>query len=335
MKSEIKDISPTKKNIEIEVLAEEFDSFCQEALKELAKELELPGFRKGMVPESLAKEKIGENSILSLAAENAIKKNWIDFFRQTDLEIVSQPIINIIKLARGNPFVFSAEVDVLTDIKLPDIEALAKSIKKDEEIKVEQAEIDEAILWLQQSRAKFEDKQGKAEKGDWAEITLNNKDKDSFILGKGHYLDDKILGMEPGEEKEVEVNNTKVKIKLDSLKKVKMPEINDEWAKTLGGFPSLEALKESIEQGIKQEKDIALKQKKRIEFLEKIAAKTKVETPESLVKREAQGLMENLESRVNAELGISLEEYLAQVKKPKSKLKKSLRKLEKTGCVIF
>jgi len=211
MKSEIKDISPTKKNIEIEVLAEEFDSFCQEALKELAKELELPGFRKGMVPESLAKEKIGENSILSLAAENAIKKNWIDFFRQTDLEIVSQPIINIIKLARGNPFVFSAEVDVLTDIKLPDIEALAKSIKKDEEIKVEQAEIDEAILWLQQSRAKFEDKQGKAEKGDWAEITLNNKDKDSFILGKGHYLDDKILGMEPGEEKEVEVNNTKVK----------------------------------------------------------------------------------------------------------------------------
>jgi len=57
MKSEIKDISPTKKNIEIEVLAEEFDSFCQEALKELAKELELPGFRKGMVPESLAKEK--------------------------------------------------------------------------------------------------------------------------------------------------------------------------------------------------------------------------------------------------------------------------------------
>ncbi len=327
MKSEIKDISPTKKNIEIEVLAEEFDSFCQEALKELAKELELPGFRKGMVPESLAKEKIGENSILSLAAENAIKKNWIDFFRQTDLEIVSQPIINIIKLARGNPFVFSAEVDVLTDIKLPDIEALAKSIKKDEEIKVEQAEIDEAILWLQQSRAKFEDKQGKAEKGDWAEITLNNKDKDSFILGKGHYLDDKILGMEPGEEKEVEVNNTKVKIKLDSLKKVKMPEINDEWAKTLGGFPSLEALKESIEQGIKQEKDIALKQKKRIEFLEKIAAKTKVETPESLVKREAQGLMENLESRVNAELGISLEEYLAQVKKTKEQVEKEFEKI--------
>jgi len=106
-----------------------------------------------------------------------------------------------------------------------------------------------------------------------------------------------------------------------------MPEINDEWAKTLGGFPSLEALKESIEQGIKQEKDIALKQKKRIEFLEKIAAKTKVETPESLVKREAQGLMENLESRVNAELGISLEEYLAQVKKTKEQVEKEFEKI--------
>jgi len=80
MKSEIKDITPTKKNIEIEVSAEEFDVFCQEALKEMAKELELSGFRKGMVPEAMAKEKIGENSVLSLAAEKAIKKNWVDFF---------------------------------------------------------------------------------------------------------------------------------------------------------------------------------------------------------------------------------------------------------------
>ncbi len=327
MKSEIKDITPTKKNIEIEVSAEEFDVFCQEALKEMAKELELPGFRKGMVPEAMAKEKIGENSVLSLAAEKAIKKNWVDFFQQTNLEIVSQPIISILKLARGNPFVFSAEVDVLADILLPDVAAIAKSINKDEEIKVEQAEIEEAILWLQQSRAKFENKQGKAEKGDWVEITLNDKDKDSFILGKGHYLEDEILGMEPGQEKEAEVNGNKTKVRLDFLKKVQMPEINDEWAKSLGEFSSLEALKKNIEEGIKQEKEIALRQKKRIEFLEKMAAKTKVELPETLVKREAQGLMKNLENRVNAELGISLEEYLAQVKKTKEQVEKEFEKI--------
>jgi trigger factor len=329
MKSEIKDISPTKKSIEIEISAEEFDSFCSQALKELIKELELPGFRKGMVPEALAKEKIGENYILSCASEMAIKQGWTDFFKQTDLEIVSQPVINILKMAKDNPFVFSAEVDVLKEIKLPDIHAIARSIKK-EEVKVEGKEIDEAILWLQQSRAKLEDKQGKAEAGDFAEITLDDINKDGFILGKGHHvknLEENLLGMEDGQEKEFDSEGKKIKVKLDSLKKIQLPEINDEWAKTLGDFKDLESLKKNVEEGIKQEKDIALRQKKRIEFLEKVSAKSKVEMPETLVKREAEGLMDNLENRVKRELGIGFDDYLVQTKKTKDQVEKEFEKM--------
>ena len=329
MKSEIKDVSPTKKNIEIEIPAEEFDAFCKESLKELTKELELPGFRKGMVPESIAKEKINENHVLSYAAETAIRKGWADFLKQTDLEIVSQPVINIIKMAKGNPFVFSAEVDVLKEIKLPDISAIAKSIKK-EEVKVEQKEIDEAMLWLQQSRARLEDKEGKAEKGDFAEITLDDKNKDGFILGKGHHvknLEENLLGMEKGQEKEFDSESGKVKVRLDSLKKIQMPEINDEWAKTIGDFKDLEALKKSAEEGIKQEKDIALRQRKRIEFLEKISGKSRVETPETLVKREAEGLMDNLQNRVKREMGIGFEDYLVQTKKTKDQVEKEFEKI--------
>ncbi|MDD5555177.1 MAG: trigger factor [Candidatus Pacebacteria bacterium] len=329
MKSEIKEISPTKKIIEIEIPAEEFDAFCQEALKELIKELEFPGFRKGMVPESIAKEKINENHILSYAAETAINRGWTDFLKQTDLEIVSQPIINILKMAKGNPFVFSAEAEVLKEIKLPDIKAVAKSIKK-EEANVEAKDVDEAIHWLRQSRAKLEDKEGAAEKGDFAEITLDNKNKDGFILGKGHHvknLEENLLGMEKNQEKEFDSEGGKIKVRLDSLKKVQLPEINDEWAKTLGDFQNLEALRKSAEEGIRQEKDIALRQKKRMELLEKIGAKTKVEIPETLIKKEIEGMMDNLKARIKRELGIGFEDYLAQVKKTQDQVSKEFEKM--------
>ncbi|MDD3170630.1 MAG: trigger factor [Candidatus Pacebacteria bacterium] len=329
MKSEIKEISPTKKIIEIEIPAEEFDAFCQEALKELIKELEFPGFRKGMVPESIAKEKINENHILSYAAETAINQGWTDFLKQTDLEIVSQPIINILKMAKGNPFVFSAEAEVLKEIKLPDIKAVAKSIKK-EEANVEAKDVDEAIHWLRQSRAKLEDKEGAAEKGDFAEITLDNKNKDGFILGKGHHvknLEENLLGMEKNQEKEFDSEGGKIKVRLDSLKKVQLPEINDEWAKTLGDFQNLEALRKSAEEGIRQEKDIALRQKKRMELLEKIGAKTKVEIPETLIKKEIEGMMDNLKARIKRELGIGFEDYLAQVKKTQDQVSKEFEKM--------
>lgn len=329
MKKEIKEISPTKKIIEIEIPAEEFDSFCQEALKELTKELELPGFRKGMVPESIAKEKINENHVLSYAAETAINRGWTDFLKQTDLEIVSQPIINVLKMAKGNPFVFSAEAEVLKEIKLPDIKAIAKSIKK-EEASVEAKDVDEAILWLQQSRAKLEDKEGAAEKGDFAEITLDDKNKDGFILGKGHHvknLEESLLGMEKNQEKEFDSEGGKVKVRLDSLKKVQLPEINDEWAKTLGDFQDLEALRKSAEEGIRQEKDVALRQKKRMELLEKIGAKTKVEIPETLIKKETEGMMDNLKNRTKRELGIDFEDYLVQVKKTQDQVSKEFEKM--------
>ncbi|MDD5752657.1 MAG: trigger factor, partial [Candidatus Pacebacteria bacterium] len=204
MEIKVKDVSNTKKKIEIEINAEEFNVFYDKAFKLMTKELEMPGFRKGMVPESMAKEKINENNVLNYAAELIINEKWSEYLKETDLEIVSQPVIDVIKVAKDNPFVFSAEVETLKDIDLPDFKAIAKTIKK-QEVKVEEKEINDAITWLQQSRAIFKDKEGAVETGDFVEITLfeNEKEqKDGFIVGKGHELDTVLINMNPGEEKE-------------------------------------------------------------------------------------------------------------------------------------
>jgi len=319
MKTEIKDVSSTKKKVQIEINAQEFNVFYEKALKEMIKELEMPGFRKGMVPESIAKEKISENNILGYGAELAVKEKWDEFLETTDLEIISQPAIEVMKVAKDNEFIFSAEVEVLSEITLPDYISIAKSINK-EKAEVSEKEIEDALKWLQQSRAKFLDKQGPVEKGDYIEITVvNNNLKDAFIVNEG----ESFIGMAINEEKQV--NDSKIRV--DAIKKVELPEINDELAKVLGKFDSLESLKNNIKEGIQQEKDIALKQKQRGEALEKIADKTKIEVPESLIQRECLGLINNLQNRVKNELNISFEEYLAQTKKTKEQVEQEFRKI--------
>lgn len=319
MKTEIKDVSSTKKKVQIEINAQEFNVFYEKALKEMIKELEMPGFRKGMVPESIAKEKISENNILGYGAELAVKEKWDEFLETTDLEIISQPAIEVMKVAKDNEFIFSAEVEVLSEITLPDYISIAKSINK-EQVEVSEKEIEDALKWLQQSRAKFLDKQGPVEKGDYIEITVvNNNLKDAFMVNEG----ESFINMNINEEKQV--NDSKIRV--DAIKKVELPEINDELAKTLGKFDTLESLKNNIKEGIQQEKDIALKQKQRGEALEKIADKTKIEVPESLIQRECSGLINNLQNRVKNELNISFEEYLAQTKKTKEQVEQEFRKI--------
>ncbi len=147
MKYEIKEISGTKKKIETELTAEEFDVFYAEALREFAREVELPGFRKGKAPEKMVEEKINSADLLSEAAEHTIRHSWGKILTETNLEAVSAPHVEIIKVAKGNPFVFNIEVEVLPEIKLPDIRSIANGVKK-ENVKVETKEVEDTLNWL-------------------------------------------------------------------------------------------------------------------------------------------------------------------------------------------
>jgi len=342
MKYEIKETSKTKRTVEVELTVEEFSTYYMSALKEFSKEAELPGFRKGKAPEKMIEEKVNPSSLLSEAAEYAIRDNWIKILKESKLEAVSQPNVQIIKLAKDNPFVFTLEVDILPEIKLPDLKSISKDIKK-EEIKVDNSEIEDAIRWLRQSRAKFSAKETEIEKEDLVEVSYvtdladDKEKKDRFVVGKAHYLqgmDDALIGMKRGEEKEFETENPqdkkakiKVKVKVIEVKKVELPELTDEWVKSLGQFDNIEALKDDIKKGITQEKEIALKQAQREQAIKILLGKTSFDAPESLVKREAEGMIENLKQRVVQEMGCAFEQYLEQVKKKEEDIVKDFNKV--------
>ena len=138
--------------------------------------------------------------------------------------------------------------------------------------------------------------------------------KDKFILGEGGFMpgfEDNIVGMKDGDEKTFVVKfpensprkdlagkEAEFKVKMISVQKMELPEINDEFAKQMGAFDTLVALKESVKTGITAEKTEQEKQRKRGEILEKIAVKAKFEMPEAMVEYEKERLLEDLKNRV-------------------------------------
>ncbi|MDD5098340.1 MAG: trigger factor [Candidatus Pacebacteria bacterium] len=344
MKYEIKEISTTRKKVEVELNAEEFSTYYMSALKNFVKDVELHGFRKGKAPDDMVESKVSPADLLSEASEYAIRDTWIKILKESKIEAVSQPNVQITKAAKDNPFIFTIEIDVLPDIKLPDLKTIGKDFKK-EEIKVDESEIEDAIRWLRQSRAKFTVKETEAEKDDMVEISFvtdikDDKEKqDRFVLGKEHYIkgmDEALMGAKKGEEKEFETINPqdkkekiKIKVKVIEVKKVELPEFTDEWVKTLGKFDSIEALKTDIKKGITEEKEMAQKQKKREDVIKKLLEKTSFEVPESMAKREADHMISSLKQRITQELGISFEQYLEQIKKKEDEIIKDFEGIAK------
>src|SRR3989344_3403990 len=113
-----KDLGNSKIEIQASVDADEFVLFFQQAVLEAQKNLELPGFRKGMVPEKRVIEEIGEDHIMLEAAEHVIARHWGHIIKEADIEPVGRPEVTITKLAKGNPLEFKLTISVLEKVEL-------------------------------------------------------------------------------------------------------------------------------------------------------------------------------------------------------------------------
>lgn len=144
-----------------EAPCDDFDKAYVKTLSELKQQAEIDGFRKGFAPEKILIEKIGERKILEEAAEELIQKTYFEILEKNNLEIIGQPEIHILKIAKGNPLEFKIIVAILPEVKLPDYKKISKQVfEKKEEIKIEEKEIKER---LEQLKNALEAKSGKKE----------------------------------------------------------------------------------------------------------------------------------------------------------------------------
>src|SRR3989344_5467446 len=337
--------------IDFELDEQEFQKHIDKALLHLKEHVKIDGFRKGHVPEKMVEEKVGNENLLMEAGDLAVKESYTKFIKDLSLqegntlEPIGQPEVQILKIAKGSPFLFKMKISVLPEIKLPDYKGLASRVKA-QKIAVDEKDIIDALNYLQRSRAKFSQEDRPAQAKDFIEIEYKNENinngkevKDKFILGEGGFMkdfEDNLIGMKAGEEKEFMAkfpdntpnrelagNESQFKVKMALVQKMELPEINDEFAKSLGAFDNLVVLKENIKEGITIEKQEGEKQRKRGEILNNILQKIDFDLPEKMVEYEEKRLFEDFKDQIAQNAKMDFDEYLTSIKKSEDEIKKS------------
>ena len=355
MEIKINSLQKSKKEIIASLNQKDLLPFKEEALKELNKDLQINGYRLGKAPLSIAENHLPSLKVYEKMASLAIEQIYPKIIKEKKIQAIGYPSINITKIIPDQEVEFKAEVSVIPHIEMPDYQEIIKKIPKakKETLVIEEKEIEQAFIWLQNSRASLEKVNRPAKKEDIVTIDYqikedknlieNGEDKDySFILGKGNFIpgfEDNLIGMKSGEEKKFELvvpkdwaqknlQNKKLTINV-SLKEIKtkqLPSLDDKFAQSVGKFKSLEDLKKNIREGLLLEKKQKETEKWRLEALEKITTETKADLPEILVQNEIEKMIEELKAQLD-KMQLPFEKYLEQIKKDEKELRKELQEL--------
>lgn len=344
MKVSIQKFPQSKIEVTVEVSVEKFKAFQDQAFLSLTRELQIKGFRKGKIPSEIAEREIDSMEILDEAARKCIQEVYFEIISKENLEILGAPEIEILKLAPGNPFSFKIKVWTMPEVRLPDCRVIASRVKR-KKISVDGQEVEGALQRLRKSRARLSQKSGPAERDDFVEIEYSSPQieqgrtyKDSFILGEGHFIpgfEEKIMGMKNDDEREflLPADNLKVaipakevvfRVKMKSVQSRSLPELSDDFARTLGRFENLAALKGGIKEGINAEKEMAEFQRIRNEVLGLVCQDAQLDIPEILILREQKNMFDNLKTTLPETLKISFEDYLNRTRKTETEIKDSL-----------
>ncbi len=349
MRTEVKKLPKSEVEILVELDPTEWGKFIDEAAKDLAREVKIEGFRPGMAPKELVEQKVGQGKILEAAADLAVRRSYLKILDENKIDAIGQPQIQILKVAPANPFEFKIKTAVLPEVKLGDYKKIARADKPQskDKIKVEAKEVQESLDWLQKSRTKYATVVRPAQLGDRIEIDFTAKQNGQLIeggesknhpliLGEGRFVpgfEDNLAGLKEKEEKQFSLlfpedfkpeklagQLVDFSVKVNLVQEPQVPEFNDDFAKSLGNFENLAALKANVEEGIAMEKEQKVKEAWRAKTLQAIVKKSDVELPEILVQGELNKIMEEFKGNI-AQMGMELGTYLANIKKTEEQLR--------------
>lgn len=350
----IKKLEDSKVEIQGSIKWDDWKRLLDEAVKEASKEIKIEGFRPGKAPREIVEKKIGKEAILNSAAEKAISKDYPKIIEKESIESISSPQIKINVLEEGKDIEYVAITAVMPKVKIGswkgDVEKVNKEFSK-KKIEITDNELEKELEKLANSRAKLITVKREAKKGDSVQVDFKvirdgapieggTATDHSLVLGNNVFIpgfEDEVSGMKEGEEKSFELEfpeeyhekslagkkaNFEVKMKL--VQKRETPEINDDFAKSLGEFKKLDDLKNNIKEGLIKEREARVKENRRGEITEKLIEKIEVKLPEILIHEELHKMIHELEAQVQ-QMGMQLDQYLDQMKKTREDLEADWR----------
>jgi trigger factor len=313
VKSTVEKLSPTRVRINVEVPFTELQGDFDQAFKELAKTIRMPGFRPGKVPVKLLESRIDKQAMLDQVVGEAVPARYSEAVASSEVQPLGQPEIEVTNKEYGADLTFTAEVDVRPEITLPDLSALAFTV---DPIEVSDEEVD---VELQNLRARFGTLTGverAAEEGDFVSIdlsaTVDGEDVAeakteglSHEVGSGQLiegLDDAIKGLKADETRVFPTKlvagdhagqEAQVTVTVKSIKERELPEPDDEFAQLASEFDTIEELKESLVDQVRQTKRIGQAEQIRDKALETLLEQVEVPLPEAIVQAQVDDTVHN------------------------------------------
>ena len=333
MKTTVKKLSDTKVCLTITLGADELNAAEQVALTKMARDLKVPGFRKGKVPVSVAAKHVNPMALQEQVLDNALSKAVAEAFMNEKLQALERPSVEVKKFVPNQEVEFTAEATVVPPVKLGDYKKLKA---KPQTVKVETKDVDEIIERMQQNFVDKTEVKRAAQEGDEAIIDfVGKKDGVAFDggsakdfalkLGGGQFIpgfEEGVVGHKAGETFDLNLEFPKdyhaenlagakvvFSVTLHKVNELKLPELNDEFAAKCGPFTDVKELKADIKREITAQKEREAKEKLKDELVAELADSSKVALPELLIDDQMrsieQDLMQNLSYR-----GLTMDSYL-------------------------
>ncbi|MFA5134850.1 MAG: trigger factor [Patescibacteria group bacterium] len=344
-----KQLPKSQVELTIELAHEELKPFLEQAAKAISTTVKVAGFRPGNAPYDVVAREVGAMRVYEEAAELAVQQSFARAVVQEKLVTVGPPQVSIEKVAPGNPFAFKATVALLPDVTLGDY----AGVKVDERaVQVEPAEVDDVISNLRKAYGKEKRILRPVQNGNKVEVDMNGYlDKvpvdgaqaknQQMVIGEGNFVpgfEENLLGMSEGEEKEFTVRFPKeyhrkdlarrdieFKVKVKAVYEIELPELNDEFAKSIGNVSTVGELQKRIEESIMREKQDKEKQRWELAVVDAVVKKSAFgEIPDVLIHSEMGKVLHELEHDV-ANRGMKFDDYLLSIKKSRDDLKKELQ----------
>ena len=330
-----------KVELKVEVEKERVNEALQQAYKKVVKEVNIPGFRKGKVPRKILEARYGKEVLYHDAFDFLVPAAYSQAVKAAEIEPIDQPEISEFKISADQPATFTAIVEVKPEVELGQYTDLGIE-KKEAELSEEELENQLKAYQEQHSQLEHTEREVVADKDfviidfegfiDGKQFPGGSGEEYTLEIGSGTFIpnfEEQLIGQKVGEEVELNLTfpenyqtedlagqDVLFRVKIKEIKEKKLPELNDEFAKEVSDFESLEQFEADLKEKMLEQKKQQLQQQLENELIKKVSENTTVDIPTPLVNNELDMMYHNLAYSLSRQ-GINIDDYFKHINSSK------------------
>lgn len=314
MKTDVESLSPTRVKLTVEMPFDELQPSFDEAYKTIAKQVSIPGFRKGKVPARVIEQRFGRGAVLEEVINDAVPKAYESALREKDIVPVGRPAVDVTEIEDGQHVRFTAEVDIRPDFELPDYRSLSVQV---DPATASEADVDEHIDNLRTRFASLKDVDRASKDGDVLLVDISGATDSgdevddlsgnslSYELGSEGMLpgfDDAVRGAKAGETRTFDFTPgngdwagvpLKVTVVVSKVRERELPELNEEFVTMASEFDTVDELREDAKRRVERLKRIEQGQQARGKVYEALMESVEIPLPEGVIAAEVEAHFED------------------------------------------